>query len=292
MSPNHIAPQLLKLSLLLATAFALHSSASASVAIDKTANTASDSQWRALDPEQTLVIDTNKGRMIIEMRPEMAPKAIERIKLVTREKIYDGLQFHRVIAKFVAQTGNPNNKDGGGTSYPNLAGEMMFRLPYQSVTNFAAHSSDASTGFIGSVPFQSLPMADAIARNNGNLRSWGAHCTGVAGMGRNEPRDSANSELYFMLDASRRLDRDYTVFGRVVIGLDVLMSIKFGEPPSDPDLMKQVRILSDIPVNERPQVLVASETAMKQLIDQTREKKGADFSVCDVPIPAKVIPAK
>jgi len=253
---------------------------------------ASDGQWRALDPSNTLLIDTSKGRMVIEMRPEMAPKAVERIKLLTREKTYDGLQFHRVIAKFVAQTGNPNNKDGGGTSYPNLPPEMVFRLPYQAFSQFAQNSSDASAGFIGSVPFQALPVTEAIQKSNGAVRSWGAHCTGVAGMGRNEPRDSANSELYFMLDASRRLDRDYTVFGRVVLGLDVLLSIQHGEPPANPDIMKSVRVLADLPEKERPQVLVASDTVMRQLIDQTRQKKGADFSVCDVDIPAKLVNPK
>lgn len=253
---------------------------------------ANDGQWRSLDPANTLVIDTSKGRMVIEMRPEMAPKAVERIKLLTREKTYDGLQFHRVIAKFVAQTGNPNNKDGGGTSYPNLPPEMVFRLPYQAFSQFAQNSSDASAGFIGSVPFQALPVTEAIQKSNGALRSWGAHCTGVAGMGRNEPRDSANSELYFMLDASRRLDRDYTVFGRIVIGLDVLLSIQHGEPPANPDIMKSVHILTDLPEKERPQVLVASDAAMRQLIDQTRQKKGADFSVCDIEIPAKLVNPK
>lgn len=244
--------------------------------------------WRTLDPDNTLVIDSSKGRMIIEMRPEMAPKAVERIKLLTREKVYDGLQFHRVIAKFVAQTGNPNNKDGGGTAYPNLPPEMMFKLAYSAVNNFATLSGDAATGFLGSVPFQSLPLTDAIKNSNGSLRSWGAHCPDIAGMGRNEPRDSANSELYFMLDASRRLDRDYTVFGRVVIGKDVLLSITHGEPPAHPDVMKTVRLLSDFPAKDRPTVRVASPAAMEKIIAQTRREKGADFSVCDVQIPAKV----
>lgn len=245
-------------------------------------------EWRTLDPENTLIIDSSKGRMIIEMRPELAPKAVERIKLLTREKIYDGLQFHRVISKFVAQTGNPNNKDGGGTAYPNLPPEMMFKLPYQAVNNFATLSSDAATGFVGSVPFQSLPLTESIKTTNGSLRAWGAHCPGVAGMGRNEPRDSANSELYFMLDASRRLDRDYTVFGRVVVGYDILMNITHGEPPAQPDIMKTVQLLADIPLKERPVVRVASTAKMEKLIAQARHEKAADFSVCDVQIPAKV----
>ena len=77
--------------------------------------------WRPLDPENTLVIDTTRGRLIVEMRPDMAPKSVARVKMLAREKIYNGLQFHRVIGKFVAQTGNPNNKDNGKSAYPNEA---------------------------------------------------------------------------------------------------------------------------------------------------------------------------
>lgn len=244
--------------------------------------------WRNLDPENTLIIDSSKGRLIIEMRPEMAPKAIERIKLLTREKVYDGLQFHRVIAKFVAQTGNPNNKDGGTSNHPNLPPEMLFRIPYSDIGAWASQSSDSATGFIGSVPIQSLPLTDTNKKSQAALRSWGAHCPGVAGMGRDEVRDSANSELYFMLDAYRSLDRDYTVFGRIVSGMDVLLSLQHGEPPAHPDVMQTVRIMADIPEASRPAIKVPSDMAMSKMIAQKREEKGADFSVCDVRIPSKM----
>lgn len=252
------------------------------------ANTHANEDWRLLDPANTLIIESSKGRIIIEMRPEMAPKAVERIKLLAREKIYDGLQFHRVIPKFVAQTGNPNNKDGGGTAYPNLPPEMMFKLAYSSIENFASRSSDAASGFLGSVPFQSLAINEANKNNQVPLRSWGAHCMGSAGMGRNEARDSANSELYFMLDATRRLDRDYTIFGRVVIGNEVLLKLVHGEPPAQPDVMKSVRILADLPVVERPKVSIASAQVINRMIEKTRKERGADFSICDISIPAKV----
>lgn len=244
--------------------------------------------WRNLDPEHTLIIDSSKGRLIIEMRPEMAPKAVERIKLLTREKVYDGLQFHRVIAKFVAQTGNPNNKDGGTSNHPNLPPEMLFRIPYADIGAWASQSSDSATGFIGSVPIQSLSLTDTSKKSQAALRSWGAHCPGVAGMGRDDARDSANSEFYFMLDASRRLDRDYTVFGRIVSGMDVLLRLQHGEPPAHPDVMQTVKIMADIPVASRPAIKVPSDTAMSKMIAQTREEKGADFSVCDVRIPSKM----
>ena len=244
--------------------------------------------WRVLDPENTLIIETSKGRLILEMRPDMAPKSVERIKLLTREKIYDGLQFHRVIANFVAQTGNPNNKDGGGTSHPNLPPEMMFKQKLDAGEILATNGSDGATGFLGSIPFQATPITDLIKKSNGSLRAWGAHCPGVAGMGRNEARDSANSELYFMLDSARRLDRDYTVFGRIVVGMDILKSLVIGEPPAKPDIMKKVRVLADIPSAERLKVSVMTGSALSAEIEKARQQKGADFSVCDVSIASKV----
>ncbi|MES2049120.1 MAG: peptidylprolyl isomerase [Pseudomonadota bacterium] len=244
--------------------------------------------WRVLDPENTLIIESSKGRLILEMRPDMAPKSVERVKLLAREKTYDGLQFHRVIAGFVAQTGNPNNRDGGGTSHPNLAPEMMFKQKLNSGEIVVSNGSISATGFLGGVPFQATPITDVIKNTKGSLRAWGAHCPGVAGMGRNEARDSANSELYFMLDSARRLDRDYTVFGRIVVGMDILKNINLGEPPTNPDIMKTVRVLADISAAERPKVSVMTGTALSAEIDKVRQQKGADFSVCDVVISAKV----
>ena len=244
--------------------------------------------WRVLDPENTLVIDTSKGRIVLEMRPDMAPKSVERVKLLTREKIYDGLQFHRVIAHFVAQTGNPNNRDGGGTSHPNLPPEMKFKHKLGSGEIFASVRSDDASGFLGSVPFQSTPINDAIRSEKGILRAWGAHCPGVAGMGRNEARDSANSEIFFMLDSARDLDRDYTVFGRIVVGMDILKSVNLGEPPANPDIMKSVRVLADIPAAQRPKVSVLTGFALSEEIAKVRQQKGADFSICDVFISSNV----
>ncbi|MEO6228390.1 MAG: peptidylprolyl isomerase [Thermomonas sp.] len=240
--------------------------------------------WRALDPENTLVIDSTKGRLIIEMRPEMAPKSVERVKMLARENIYDGLQFHRVIGDFVAQTGNPNNKDNGKTRYPNLAPEMKFKHQRNSTDVLASNASDAASGFLGSVPFQSI----SISADRQSLLAWGAHCAGVMGMGRDKPLDSANSEFYFMLGASRDMDHDYTVVGRVVVGMDVLLALNQGEPPANPDIMQTVRLLADMPPIERPKVSILTGTSFSAFIDKIRDEKAADFSVCDVMAPVKI----
>src|SRR6185312_10777270 len=107
--------------------------------------------WRPLDPGNTLVIDTSKGRIVVEMAPALAPKAVERVKRLAREGVYNGLLFHRVIEGFVDQTGNPNNHDGGTSAYPDLPAEFSARVAADAVTTVVARS-DAVEGFLGSVP--------------------------------------------------------------------------------------------------------------------------------------------
>ena len=84
--------------------------------------------WYALNPARTLVIDTSKGRIVLDMRPDLAPAAVARIKQLAQEHVYDGLLFHRVIDHFVDQTGNPNNHDGGVSRHPDLAPEFFAKL--------------------------------------------------------------------------------------------------------------------------------------------------------------------
>ena len=76
------------------------------------------------DPENTLILETTKGRIVIEMRPDLAPKHVEHIKKLVRENFYDGIVFHRVIDGFMAQTGCPKGTGTGGSSYPNLPAEF------------------------------------------------------------------------------------------------------------------------------------------------------------------------
>ena len=119
-----------------------------------------------------------------------------------------------------------------------------------------------------------------------------AYCAGVVGMGRQEAPGSANSAVFFMRDAARRLDHDYTAFGRVVVRLDVARAIAVGEPPAAPDRMLRVRLLADLPDRDRARVERMDELdpACAALIAQSRAAKGADFSVCDVEIPVRSTP--
>ena len=244
------------------------------------------SGWRPLDPDNTLVIDTTKGRIVVEMRPDFAPLAVARVKLLAREQVYDGLRFHRVIDHFVDQTGNPNNHDGGVSSHPDLAPEFTFRLD-PAARPLARSSSDAVEGFVGATPFAG--EAISARRADGTIRAWGAYCPGVVGMGRQEALGSANSEIFFMRDAARRLDRDYTAWGRVVSGLDVVRAVAVGEPPAHPDIMLKVSVMADLPPADRPKLEVADpeSAAMKAAIERARAARGADFSVCDIDAPVR-----
>ena len=94
----------------------------------------------AADPENTLVIETTKGRVVIELRPDLAPKHVERIKQLAREGFYDGIAFHRVIDGFMAQTGCPKGTGTGGSSYPNLKAEFNAEPHVRGVCSMARSS--------------------------------------------------------------------------------------------------------------------------------------------------------
>lgn len=242
--------------------------------------------WRPLDPENTLVVETSKGRIVVEMRPEFAPLAVARVKQLAREKVYDGLLFHRVIDGFVDQTGNPNNRDGGTSRHPDLPPEFVFRLPKDGPQAVFVRRSDVVEGLVGATPFAGTSAAEQARGPDGRLRAWGAYCPGVVGMGRQADPGTSNSEIFFMRDAARRLDKDYTVWGRVVQGLDVVRSVAVGEPPAQPDRMITVRVAADLPPAARPrlEVMDPAGPAFQAQVAALRARKGADFSICDIPV--------
>jgi peptidylprolyl isomerase len=152
------------------------------------------------DPENTLVIETTKGRVVIAMRPDLAPNHVAHIKKLAREGFYDGVVFHRVIDGFMAQTGDPTGTGTGGSKYPDLKQE-----------------------------FNSEP-----------------HVRGVASMARSSNPNSANSQFFIVFSDARFLDRQYTVWGQVVEGMENVDKIKRGEPVRDPDKMTSVKVAADL----------------------------------------------
>jgi peptidylprolyl isomerase len=249
------------------------------------------SDWRTPAPEDVMVIDTNKGRVVVELIPEVAPGHVARIQELTREGVYDGRTFFRVIDRFMVQTGDPDDTGEGGTKKPNLKAEFTFRR--DAATPFVAVAAPAGTevGLLKSLPVVSQGWSWNQMTSDKKVAAWGTYCPGVLGMARDEDPDSANSQFFLMRQPYPSLDKRYTAFGRVISGLDVVRAIKTGEPVAAPqDLMQKVRLLSDIPPAERPQVRVVDTASawFKAEVAAKRAVRGADFSVCDIDLPADV----
>ena len=96
------------------------------------------------DPENTLIMETTQGKVVIALRPDLAPKHVERIKQLAREGFYDGIVFHRVIEGFMAQTGCPKGQGTGGSKYPDLAAEFNAEKHVRGVCSMARSSSPNS----------------------------------------------------------------------------------------------------------------------------------------------------
>ncbi len=248
--------------------------------------------WRPADPDNTLVLETSKGTVIIALVPVMAPQSVARVKQLSRRGIYDGLLFHRVIDGFVAQTGNPNNHDGGKSTEPNLPPEFTFRLGSDMPHVVVQRPTGGAAGLLQGQPYESA-AEDLMARSpDHRITAWGAYCAGVMGMGRDASPDTGNSEIFFMRDPARRLDRGYSVVGRVLAGLDIIRGLAVGEPPATPDRMVRVRVLADMPASERPTVEIADTAGpgYQAAVERTRAQRGADFSVCDLEVPVRITP--
>lgn len=242
--------------------------------------------WRDADAENTMVIDTNQGRIILELVPQAAPQAVARLKRLTRMHFYDGLTFFRVIDDFMAQTGDPQNNGQGGSVLPNVPAEFGFKLGGGGVT-VVDHPPGHDAGFIGALPVVAQPAAMAALMADGKITVHPTFCQGVVGMARAQDPDSANSQFFLMRQPRNNLDEKYAALGRVIVGEDVARAIKVGEPVADPqDRMTRVQILADIPDGVRPTVKVIDTKSryFAELVNNTRLKVGDDFTVCDVEV--------
>lgn len=248
-------------------------------------------EWRTIAPEDLLVIDTNKGRILVELAPQIAPAHVERIRLLAARGFYDTLKWHRVIDWFMAQTGDPLGTGDGQSFYPDLKAEFTFRRGADMAFTPVAAPAGALVGFVGSVPVQTQPDALMAGTGDHKVHGWGLYCPGVAGMARDEGNDTANSQFFLMRQAYPSLEKRYTGWGRVISGLDVVRAIKVGEPVAAPqDKMDKVRVLSDIPAAERPKVRVIDPKSawFRAEIESARARMGADFSACAIRIPSEV----
>jgi peptidylprolyl isomerase len=265
--------------------------ASTAVAQTAPAAPASVSDWRVPDPQNVLVIETNKGRIIAELDPKAAPAHVERVRELVKAGFYDNLTFFRVIDSFMAQTGDPTNTGTGGSDKPDLKAEFTFRRDASLPLGASGKAGSNETGFVGTLPVTSQPSALAVMTADRRVAAWGNFCPGVLGMARAGDPDSANSQFFFMRQHYPTLDKTYTAFGRVLSGLEAVRAIKTGEPVVDPqDRMLTVRLLADLPADKRPsvQVMDTRGAAFAALIAKRRADVGASFTNCDVEIPVQV----
>jgi len=151
------------------------------------------------DAENTILMETSKGNVTIELRPDLAPGHCDRIRELAREGFYDGIIFHRVIDGFMAQVGCPNGTGMGGSEKPNLEAE-----------------------------FNAEP-----------------HVRGICSMARTNQPHSANSQFFICFDDAGFLDNQYTVWGKVTDGMDVIDALAKGEPPRAPDSIVSMKVAAD-----------------------------------------------
>jgi peptidylprolyl isomerase len=247
--------------------------------------------WRTPDPNDVLVIDTNKGRIFVEMVPEVAPQTVARVRELAHTGFYDGQKFFRVIDKFMDQTGDPQNNGQGGSDKPNVPAEFTFRRGADMPFVLAADQSVAEIGFIKALPVMTQSMMLAPMTKDQKITGWALYCPGVAGFARDENPDSGNSQFFLMRAGYPSLEKRYTAWGRVIAGEDVVRAIKVGEPVAEPmDRMEHVRLLADIPAAQRPKLRVIDPKSpwFKATVERMRRAKGADFSACDIDIPSEV----
>lgn len=272
-------------------AMALAGAAAAAALLAMTAGSALalDPGYRAPDADHTLVIDTTKGRIVVELSPLLAPESTERLITLTRQHFYDGLTFHRVIEDFMDQTGDPKGDGTGGSSLPDVKAEFTLRRGPDFPFNVAARPTGSMIGFVGAMPVETQVNALFPMSKDGKVDLWPQFCQGVVGMAHSYDPNSNNSQFFLMRGANASLDKGYTAVGVVLQGLDVVRKIKIGEPPVDPDKMTKVQVLADMPAADRPKLEVMDTAApeFQAVLEAVRKDKGADFSACDVKIPVK-----
>ena len=234
------------------------------------------SDWRTVAPENLLVIDTAKGRVLVEVSPLAAPNHVERIRTLANQGFYDGLKFHRVIPNFMAQTGDPQGTGQGGSDLPDLKAEFSFRRGADAA--FARlPTTSGLVGLVGALPVQTQPDAQMMITADFKVDAGGLFCTGVLGMARAGSPDSANSQFFLMTGERDILNGQYTAFGRVLSGQETLRALNAGSEAEDgkvanPDVMTRVRMASALPEGERPTVRVqtaAAAVAAAQAAGQT-----------------------
>jgi peptidylprolyl isomerase len=256
-------------------------------------------EWRRIDPASIAYMQLPGGEVTIELNAEFAPATVAQFRRLVREEFYDGLGFYRVVDGFVAQGGDGSDM-ADANSEPMLPAEFERRwsddLPFTSVQKPDMFAPE--TGFIDGF---------AAGRDRQSRRVWLTHCPGVIAMARNDGPDTGSTDFYIVIgQAPRYLDRNLTIFGRVVSGMDVVHRVIRG--PSEANGMiaegeprttiEKIVLAQDGPAAERKSVQVADTSSAEfRKVLQSRKKRGPPFfhhkppevlDVCQIPVATRI----
>ena len=268
--------------------------------------------WNSLDPDNAVYLELQEGTVVIQLNPAFAPKTVKHFKELLEDQFYRGMSFYRVIDGFVAQGGDESDIDGTPIAKP-LKAEFEIDWPLKPADKKKAKSWKpmswtpvqeddmfaAYTGFVDGFP---------AARDDKKAgKAWLAHCPGTVAMARNEDPDSGGTDFYIVIgQAPRYLDRNLTVFGRVVWGMDVVQRIKRGptlengviEKDLERSWIKNMRLVSSIEPDQRMDILVADTNSdgFKKILKDRRNRKEKFFhhkppkvlDICRLPIPVRL----
>jgi len=259
------------------------------------------SDWRPLDPEYTLYVQTAAGRIVIELAPAFAPEHVANIRTLVRQGYFDGLAIYRSQDNFVVQWGGPDSKRGLGkaraTLPPEFTVEWNAALPLTRLPDVDGYAP--VVGFSGGFPVGADPRSG---------QAWLAHCYGMIGAGRdNDVESGSGAELYVVIGhAPRQLDRNIALVGRVVRGMELLSALPRGTEPlgyyAKPEQhvpIGSVRLAADLPTEERErlEVMRTDTPTFAALIESRRNRRDDWYKVpaghvdlCNVPIVARPTP--
>lgn len=260
------------------------------------ASTAAD--WRPLDPERTLYLDLDQGRVIFELAPNYAPAHIANLRVLTQAGWFDDLSINRVQDNFVTQWGDPEGKKPVGAAKVKISPE--FEQTWNRAWRFTQlPDGDVYAPQVGFV--EGLPAA--LDERSG--KTWLTHCYGTLGVGRDTAADSGNAaELYVVIGhAPRQLDRNITVVGRAVRGMELLSALPRGTMPlgfyakaEERVPIRRLRFAVDLPPSERtPMEILRTDTLTFTALVESRRNRRDDWylqpagkiDLCSVPVPAR-----
>ncbi|HEY0662806.1 MAG TPA: peptidylprolyl isomerase [Lysobacter sp.] len=262
--------------------------------------------WRALDPENTVYLELAAGRVVIELAPDFAPAHVANIRTLAKEGYWNGMSINRSQDNFVVQWGDPAEEDKDRKSL----GTAQAKLPVEFSRSSEGVEFDKLPDRDGWAPEVGFADGFPAARDPAEKQVWLAHCYGMVGAGRDVASDSSNAtELYVVTGQSpRQLDRNITVVGRVVQGIELLSvlprgtaALGFYEKPEQRTAIKAIRLVSDVPDAERtPLELLRTDTPLfDELVEARRNRKdewykrpAGHIDLCNVPLPARTPPAR